>query len=76
MVGRRPKDASSTRAYRGMQKSALATIWDKPRGGCEPRKAPGLLDVLGNAGYPIGLLKDVGELVRLHLMEAHEDEMR
>jgi hypothetical protein len=35
-----------------------------------------LLDVLGSAGYPIGLLKELGELVRLHLLKAHQDELR
>ena len=47
-----------------------------PRGLGELRRAPGLLDALGNAGYPIGLLKELGEFVRLHLLEAHEDELR
>ena len=28
--------------------------------------------MLGSAGYPIGVLKELGEFVRLHLLEAHE----
>ena len=35
----------------------------------------GLLNVPWYPGYSIGLLKKLGELIRLHLCEAHEDEL-
>jgi len=35
----------------------------------------GLLDAPACPGYPVGLLKELGELVRLHLCEAHKDEL-
>jgi hypothetical protein len=62
-------------ALRGIAvRSALLPAWSGSRD-VSAVSVPVLLDVLWCPGYSVGLLKKLGELVRLHVCEAHEDEL-